>query len=294
MKIILGIDAKGDYSPAMCFLHRLKVPQPQVTLVHAADTNLPMPSFGAFEASQVASYSNAMENIGRDALDRAVDDACNHHMKPKTLLMFGSPAASLIAAAESEKAELVAVRATHEGRWSHTFLGSISRALALGCPTNVLIVKGDEAPKHDGYTVVFATDHSPYADRALDRFLSMGLQGVSTIHVVSAINLNEWTSDVLNRALPMLDGKVNEHVREEVEARNAAVLEKIRRAGYAASAQILFNDPNTAIHEAMRTTKADFLVIGAQGHGFFERVLVGSVALHQVVAEEYSVMLIRA
>ena len=39
---------------------------------------------------------------------------------------------------------------------------------------------------------------------------------------------------------------------------------------------------------------ADLLVLGAQGHGFLERLTTGSVSLDQAVARPYSVIVMRA
>jgi nucleotide-binding universal stress UspA family protein len=44
----------------------------------------------------------------------------------------------------------------------------------------------------------------------------------------------------------------------------------------------------------MLDTQADILVMGAQGHGFVERVFIGSVSLHQALYEPYPVMIVRA
>ncbi|RYG31629.1 universal stress protein, partial [bacterium] len=43
----------------------------------------------------------------------------------------------------------------------------------------------------------------------------------------------------------------------------------------------------------MSETGSDLLILGARGHGLIERLLIGSLALHVVVAEPYSVMVLR-
>jgi nucleotide-binding universal stress UspA family protein len=51
---------------------------------------------------------------------------------------------------------------------------------------------------------------------------------------------------------------------------------------------------NDAIKQTMQEFNAQLLIVGAHGHGFFERMMLGSIALHQVVAEPHSVLVLRA
>lgn len=37
----------------------------------------------------------------------------------------------------------------------------------------------------------------------------------------------------------------------------------------------------------------ELLILGAQGHGFWERLTVGSVSFHQAIAESHSVLMLR-
>jgi hypothetical protein len=55
----------------------------------------------------------------------------------------------------------------------------------------------------------------------------------------------------------------------------------------------LRGEVNATLRELMRTEQADLLVLGAQGHGFLDRMRSGSVSFHQVVGESYSVLVLR-
>ena len=51
--------------------------------------------------------------------------------------------------------------------------------------------------------------------------------------------------------------------------------------------------PAEALREALDDTSSDLMILGAKGHGLFDRVFIGSLALHAVVAEPYSVLVLR-
>jgi nucleotide-binding universal stress UspA family protein len=44
----------------------------------------------------------------------------------------------------------------------------------------------------------------------------------------------------------------------------------------------------------MTEQNGDLLILGAQGHGFLHRIMLGSVALHQIAVEEYPVLIVRS
>ncbi len=90
-----------------------------------------------------------------------------------------------------------------------------------------------------------------------------------------------------------MGGDIDRWLIEHVEAKNATVCEKLRNAGYETTSSTAQGSPNDAIREAMRDTRANLLVVGSHGKGFIERTFIGSVSLHQVVAEPYPVLVIR-
>jgi hypothetical protein len=44
----------------------------------------------------------------------------------------------------------------------------------------------------------------------------------------------------------------------------------------------------------MDAMSADLLILGAKGHGFLERITMGSVSLRQAIAGMYSTLILRA
>jgi len=293
VKAIVGVDSQGCYKPGLCLFAKMRFSKPEVVLLNAVDTTLPFAPMTGNEVEVQAEYSKVVQNLGLSALDYAIDEACVRGLNPKTKLVFGAPAQSLITEAEKANADMVVVCASHKGLWSTSFLGSVSRSLCISCRTSVLVAKEDRKTPPT-LTVVFATDHSKYCERALERFIQMRPTGIKHVHVVSAYKVDDHEAKVLEKNLPALGGQVDQWIEERLEEKNAEVQEKLCRAGYNTSTRVVRGEANDVIREAMRDTRADLLVLGAQGHGFFERALAGSVALHQVVAEPYPVLIVRA
>jgi nucleotide-binding universal stress UspA family protein len=44
----------------------------------------------------------------------------------------------------------------------------------------------------------------------------------------------------------------------------------------------------------MQETHSELLVLGSQGHGFMERIALGSTSLEQAIKQPYSVLVVRA
>ncbi len=292
MKVVLGVDTQGSYKPTICLLARLHPARREMVLVHAADSSSYWVG-GYGEAGVQVDYARALENAGRTALDEARSDSCSHDFRPTTRLVLGPAGHGLMAEAEKEHADLIAVNANHKGVWSATFLGSISRALAISSPKSILVTKGDRRlPLHP--RVVFATDHSDYANKALSRFLEYKFEGVSEVIVLTSYAVDDLQLEVLQRTIPALGPSVGEVIENRLQEKNEAVCERLKAAGYSATSRVVEGPVNDAIRLTMQDTHADLLVLGAQGHGFMERLLVGSTALHQVVSEPYPVLVVRA
>lgn len=293
MRAIVGVDAQGTYKPALCLLASLGFPEPHVNLVFAADPTMPFqPPYGADAASQ-AEYTKVVQNIALLALEQASQDCCGRQLNSLQRLVFGAPANMLISEAENTKAELVAVCATHSGQWSNSFLGSVSRALTISSPTTVLVAKGD-IPATGPLKAVLATDHSAYADRCVDKLIQLAPKGITDITVACAYDIDDHESELLHRNLAMLGGMVDQFIEDTNIEKTQKVVDKLKGAGYNAMSRVVRGNPNDVIRDAMQEAGANILVLGAQGHGFVERLMVGSVSLNQVISEPYSVLVLRA
>jgi len=294
MKAIVGIDTQEEYKPAVQLLARFRFPNPETTLAHFVN---PTPGYFPLDAPAAAQmqedYLKTMENVGLEALDNAKDEACMRDLHPKCLLKFGRASEGLAALAEQAHADIVAVRTERGSLWSTSFLGSVSRSLTIGCRSSLLIAKSpvkDAAP----LKIVLATDHSEESNRWIGKFLSWHAKGIAHIHVVTAYKLTKDEAQVLRNHLPGVNRLADAWIEEHLNKLNERVVRRLMDAGYSATAHVAAGETNDVIRHAMQDMQADVLVMGAQGHGFIDRLLVGSCSLHQVMSEPYPVLVVRS
>lgn len=289
MKALVGIDESGAYESVLCLLGRMRIPKAEFVLEHVM---APLPLVGPpfmVGSDSTQQYIAALETAGRTLLDAAFDNGCIRDMHCKKRLVIGSPANALIADARDQVSDLIAVTATHQGRWGSSFLGSVSRAITISAPCSVLIAKGEMKPGAP-VSIVLATDLSEYSVKCARELIKFSGEGISHVHLMTALHMSDSDKKILARVAPNLDYKlVYKNAEQELEA----LADELADAGIQTSWTVHEGNPDACIRVAMQNQKADLLAIGAQGKGFFEHLLVGSVALHQVMSEPYPVLMLR-
>jgi nucleotide-binding universal stress UspA family protein len=163
--------------------------------------------------------------------------------------------------------------------------------MAIGSKHSLLIGRGEVKPSGP-VSAVFATDHSYYALRALDHLIAMKPTGLKTITLVTAYDPKELEGPYF---VELAKEAKAEHktLHQKLTALSELAVSRLRQAGYVAHYEMKPGNVHDAINRAMVEVAPDLLILGAQGHGFLDRLFVGSVALHHVVAEPHSLMIIR-
>ncbi len=293
MRILLGIDTYNAYPPAVQMVLNLGFPSPEVDLVHVIESVLSDGSFPDLrENHPLTQISREHERQGREALDSAASAFSAAGIHSRTFLEKGSVARTLIDHADRERCEIVVARTEAKGYYGSLFFGSVAKGLMIGAHQSLLIVKGENVPARH-LKVVIATDHSPYCERSIDLFAAMAPQGIDHVTVMTANEMSAGVAALLVNDLPDLKGVAPHWIREKMEERNLAICEKLSPLGANCESRIVDGHPNDAIKQVMEETRADLLIVGAQGHGFFERLTIGSKSFHQVVNEPYSVLVLR-
>jgi nucleotide-binding universal stress UspA family protein len=193
----------------------------------------------------------------------------------------GEPWREIVAAAAEMDANL-AVLGTHgRGGLDHLFLGSVAEKLIRRLPCPVWTVSHEEgrissAPGLLG-RILCATDFSEMSAEALRVALAFAEKhnaGLTLLHVIEDLS---DLSAAAHRSLFDIDV-----LRQTIERRG---MERLRRIVDEASVPGVRIEPRAvlgrAYEEILRAgaeEKADLIVIGAQGHGFFEHLLSGSNA----------------
>jgi len=289
MKAIVGIDLSGSTSAAH-LVNRLRFEPVILHLVHVVESVFPDGSFPPFGPNHaITEMIYVREEEGKAALDRAraiVGNGCESEVRR------GDPATELMDAADEQHADLIAIHSESKGTYGDLFFGSVAKGLVQAADQSLFVSKGAVAT--DGpLTVVFATDHSAYADKALGLLLSWAPKGIEKMYVLTANETAPAVAALLVHDLPHLKDEAPIWIREKLEDLNRQTVERIQRAGIEAEGVVIDAHPNDAMKSVMQDTGADLLALGAQGHGFLARLRMGSKSFHQVVGEHYPVLVLR-
>lgn len=289
MKTLVGIDSSGTYRPALDLLGRLRFAENRTILAH-----IEPPVTGVLAGSPVlydgsmAEVELAIERDGKRLLCEAERIAEGAGIEfTEGVQATGGTSGILLNLAEERRVDLVAIGSERRGRVGSFFFGSVGRALAINAASSFLIARNGGAGP---VKAVFATDHSEYANRCFARLLDMNPKGLSEVTIVTA------TESILEERLSAAVGYAENTITEKEEVWKMLgdlMVDRLHRSGRRGEYRLVEGHPVDAIHRAMEETKADLLILGARGHGIVERLLIGSLALHCIVAEPYNVLVLR-
>jgi len=291
MKIVLGVDTEDIYREAACLLGRLKFPSSEVVAVHVCEP-APLPAFAvalfapvdAMETHKVERSNHLLGSVSGEI------ERLSHSVCIGTQSRIGSPSYEIIEAAEQECADLVAIGSHRLGPIQSFFTGSVGRALSVHSETSFLVARSG-IEENSEVTAVFATDHSEHSDRCLDELLRLNPLGLTKIHIVFAADTEQ---DLRAPAERLGFGDVDaDRLGVELDAIGSKLADKCLQSGRFADYRFVREDPDRALHHRMNATKSQLLILGGKRHGIMERTMFGSVSLHEILNEDFSVLVIR-
>lgn len=291
VRIALGIDLLGAYVPAASLLEAMRFQAESLALIHVAAERPPIVSGHGVDGLDER-YHEDTERLGRAALDKArgalLDDGrdCVAH------LVRGRPAEGLVNASEALEADVVAVNAVRRQALGVNAIGSVTSGLTAAGKSCLLIAKGGQARQND-LRAVFATDHSRYAERSLDRFLELAPKGIAEILVVSPWQIEEDDAERLARDLAMTRPEVDRWIEESIERLSAKTCARLEAAGYKSSYRVVRGGANDEIDIALADARADLLIVGSLSGEADPQTLLLSVSLSHVVASSAPLLLLR-
>ena len=314
MKVLIGIDGQeGDMfreTPVLPLLRALRLTNPSLELIHVVPSDTSMIRQIGWSATG-AEPGNSGDPLGEQnaavqaALLQSAGELVGVGAAAPELTALRGPAPELILAhADATGADLIAINAPRDNRGLRPMLsGGVARALLLSARQSILVARPPCSTQSRrlgmitrGVRAVLATDHSPYMNRCLERLLEFAPLGISQLTVLTAFPGGELSA--LRSYLPKIDVDPGDAVRERLEACNAAVLDRVsgllRRTGATSASRVIDAPVDEAIAETMGDTGADLLILGAQGHSFWERLTLGSVSFQQVMTADYPVLVLRA
>lgn len=292
MKCVVGVDLERRSPSVIGLLGRLSFAIDETILLHVTEPmqlTMPFSAYGMF--AETDSAYETLTQSGKMVLAEAHIDADLLGLHSKTSMCDGYPVTSLCQCADQIGAALIAVTSTTKGVIGAIFGGSVARGLAISARQSVLVARDDPLPD-EPLRVVFASDQSSYCDRCSKLLVQFAPKGISHM---TLLTVQELPKHERHLSLPSSSGH-NALARDppaQIEAKSLETAKWFTRNGIPTDSRVVMGNVDEGIHKVMSETRADLLIMGSQGHGLVNRMLVGSTSLHEIVGERYPVLLLR-
>jgi nucleotide-binding universal stress UspA family protein len=293
MRAVLGVHQLDSAHQALQALLQLGFKELEVLPTHVMEhvgRTLGKYLLTLTETEYYAQYTKTEEAKARALLGSFEKELQERGINCQVRLREGHVVNELMNEAQDSKADLVAVTLKTQETLGQFFFGTVGRKMIFQCPTSFLIYKSTTAPS-SLKRAIFATDHSPFAQRALERLIHMQPRGLEQIVVLTAYPQN--LTSALAPFVSQLGLDVSRWIEEKLQEENEAVVRRLRQEGYEALAEVRGESIHEAIESSLKRHEAGLLILGAQGHGMLEGLSLGSVTAHQALHTPHSVLVVR-
>jgi nucleotide-binding universal stress UspA family protein len=144
--------------------------------------------------------------------------------------------------------------------------------------------------------ILIATDGSPYNRLAVEQFLSGPIVAGTEVRIVSAYKRSSpmMTTEPMGILRQSYAEADNEAFKAAGKAADfAADIVRGKNTGFAVMTAVIDGSPKTVILKEAENFGANLIVVGASGHGFAERFMLGSVSQAVAMHAKCSVEIVR-
>ncbi len=288
MKAVIAVGFMDQCLAGARIYAKLKFPSASAVLVHTVEPVLPDGGFlSDSSTSPIVEIQNQRRADGERRMSEVGQELSALGVPSDSVTAYGNPAHEITDLADKEAADLIIAGSQRKGKIETFVMGSVARALVVEAKRSILV--GKMALSHQPkINAVLATDHSDYSNKCIDLLIRLAPQGLGKVTVVSA----DTTDDEVAKAMKA-DNSEGLGASDLLERKNQAVCAKVRPISEKVDSVVLRGHANEVVNAAMEQTRADLLILGAHGHGFIERLLIGSTAMHMVGNEPWNVLVLR-
>ena len=293
MRITVGVDHASRTGIILDLIEALRFPRTEVDLIHVVERWDGVSSQDPYPLHMdlIEKYLRMQEEEGQKILSAGLDDARKRGFDPcRAHLALGFISNKLIDHTLTVGADLLALGTSGKRPLESVLIGSVSRKAVIGSRRSVLVVKA-QAPTNRPLNVVAATDHSPYAEACLSKLAQWAPEGIGKLVLVTVFP--EQLIKALSSMMDHFKADIASWIREELDKSNKRSLEPFEKLGYGCTSRVESGNVGDTLARVMAEEQADLLVVGAQGHGFIDRLTMGSISLDQVASRPYSVLILR-
>ncbi len=293
MKIVLGVDDAARAKDTADLLQALRFQSASIDVVHVLDGR--SESYYPVDRHRpdlIARYMRMQEDNANELLAGTWKELQGRDFVEVTSnVLMGYLSNKLLDYCAQTSADVLAVASSDKGPVEGILIGSVTRKAVIAAPCSVLVSKRRVEPRRP-LKVVLATDHSPYANKCIDTFVRWAPRGIGRVTVATVFP--EQLVKAMTSVVENFKADVSDWVRAELERTNLEVIERLSGLGAECKSRVESGFVVETLERVMKEEDADLMVLGAQGHGFVERMTLGSVSLDQAVKKPYSVLIVRA
>jgi len=276
--IIVATDGMADSDAAITAAHLLGTRTGAPVQVVSALEPIVIPSFGSDFAPIAADVYAPRRAAQREAIHEQLRRLLSPSTECPVTLIDGDPASVLAKAAHDRQARLLILGRGRHRLMDRLLLGeTVLRVLQLA---DVPVLAAEPGMAALPRRVVIAIDFSPYSVYAARVALSIVDPGAALSFVHVAPRTEQLAPGLERLAEPSESLQTAfERVRREIGAEQMSV-EYVTLRG----------TPGDALVDFVTSRNADLVVSGTHGYGFFNRLILGSVATHLVRGAPCSVL----
>jgi nucleotide-binding universal stress UspA family protein len=209
-----------------------------------------------------------------------------------TYVNADSPAFGVLRAADEIAPDLIVVGSQGHSALGRLILGSVSQKVLAEARCSVRIARHHSAVEGSPVRIILGVDGTPDSDAAIEQLASRIWTKGSAVQVVAANGLVDVEIPPLDSTEMSLRERMDErwNVLEEITMKAAS---RLRSAGLVAMAEVKVGAPIPVLLDSAGEWGADAIFLGARGHRFGERFLLGSVSAAVAARAHCSVEVVR-
>lgn len=290
MKIIIGIDGSAQSLAAAKAVQRFPASRIECVLASVSpEVTIDGDDLDDIMREELDNYNQQAKAKAEGILREAQESMEGSHVSVRTQVLQDHPtlsaAATLCDFAKKEKADLVALGTRGLNPLQTFFLGSVAEGVLRQAPCPVLLQRSEPDGVHTGaweksqkVRVMVGFDDSPSAKRACKFLEKFNPEQLSEIEMAAAIPIQFYCG--MSYSLAALDAWP-----KFKDAREKAIMANWQELSWQGApppmrSHILANasDIATELNAHAAELACDILMVGSQGKGMIDRLLIGSVS----------------
>lgn len=292
MKVLIGYDGSECADAAILDLQRAGLPDDcEVLIILAADVFLPpddsaTDEFPAYVPESIRrARQHARAAFAETKLLAARTAKKLGDMFPSwsvtTETVADTPHWAIIGKCEEWKPDLVVVGSHGRSAVGRFVFGSVAQKVLYEVACSVRISREGSRHAGEGARLVIGADGSNDSDAMIKEVAARRWPPSSKVKLITSFESAHWDPT-----------EPEVHFDRIRDLQNAAATE-LQRAGLEVETLVSGEDPKSVLVREARKWEADCIFVGARGHSFIERVVVGSVSAAVAARADCSVEVVR-